>query len=128
MKILCGTDIIEIERLKKSIETLGDSFLNKVFTKNEISYCELKRNVKYESYAARFAAKESVSKVLGTGISEGVAWKDIEIINNASGKPEVHLHGKAKQISDNLNVFSISISLSHCKNYAVAYACALASE
>ena len=128
MKILCGTDIIEIDRLKKSIETLGDSFINKIFTKNEISYCESRKNAKYQSYAVRFAAKESISKVLGTGISKGVAWKDIEIINSPSGKPEVLLHGKTKQISEELNIFSISISLSHCKDYAVAYACALASE
>jgi len=125
LEILCGTDIININRLKKSIETLGDSFVNRVFTDNEISYCESKKKVKYESYAVRFAAKEAISKALGTGISSGMSWHDMEVINNTSGKPQVFLHGKAKELSEELHISSISVSLSHCSEYAVAYVCAL---
>jgi len=120
--VLCGTDIIEIERVKQSIDSLGDAFRNKVFTENEIKYCEEKKAVKYQSYAARFAAKEAVSKALGTGISRGISWRNIEILNNEYGKPYTVLSGKAQEIYAGLRGTDLSISLSHSENYAVAYA------
>lgn len=122
MGILCGVDIIEIDRLKKAFEMSGDSFRDRVFTKAEVIYCEGKKAVKFNSYAARFAAKEAVSKAFGTGISEGIGWKDIEIINDLKGKPHVNLFGAAKDKLMEIGAENISISISHCENYAVAYA------
>ncbi|MGI6777156.1 MAG: holo-ACP synthase [Acetivibrionales bacterium] len=122
MSIRCGVDIIEIDRIKKSVGEGNNAFRDRVFTDREIEYCELKKNVKYESYAARFAAKEAVSKAFGTGIGQGVSLKDIEILNDEFGKPYVVLHNKCREIFEKINGESISLSLSHCKDYAVAYA------
>lgn len=122
MGILCGVDIVEIDRIRQSFETLGDSFRDRVFTRNEVEYCESKKVVKYQSYAARFAAKEAVSKAFGTGIGERLSWKDIEVLNDGAGKPYVVLSGKAGEMFDEIKGVSISLSLSHCKSYAVAYA------
>ncbi|NJD03385.1 MAG: holo-[acyl-carrier-protein] synthase [Ruminiclostridium sp.] len=122
MAVLCGVDIVEIDRIKKSFDSCGDSFRDRVFTGNEIKYCESKKRVRFESYAARFAAKEAVSKALGTGISKGVNWKDMEILNDPHGKPYVILTEKAGEIYEEMKAKGISLSLSHCSNYAVAYA------
>lgn len=122
MGILCGVDIVEIGRIRNSIEKLGESFLSRVFTELEIEYCEGKKAVKYMSYAARFAAKEAVSKALGTGISGGIGLKDIEVVNDENGKPFIHLHQRAKQKFEDIQGKELSISLSHCENYAVASA------
>jgi len=122
LAIFCGVDIIEIHRIKHSLESLGHAFKKRIFTEREISYCEDKKEGKYKSYAARFAAKEAVSKALGTGISEGMRWKDIEVINDEKGKPDICLSGRAKERLAELGGTSISISLSHCEDYAVAYA------
>ena len=122
MSICCGVDIIEIERIKRSVGEGNTAFRDRVYTDREIEYCELKKNVKYESYAARFAAKEAVSKAFGTGIGQGVSLKDIEILNDELGKPYVVLHNKSREIFKKINGGNISLSISHCKNYAVAYA------
>ncbi len=118
MKIFCGTDIIEIERIKKSIEDIGKHFLEKVYTEKEIAYCESKNSQKYQHYAARFAAKEATFKAISTNLPDkyAISWKDIEVENNKQGKPCIHLKG-----IDNDLFESIDISISHCKNYAVAY-------
>jgi len=121
MGICCGVDIVEIDRIQQSFETCGTGFRDRVFTQNEIEYCESKKAAKYQSYAVRFAAKEAVSKAFGTGIGEKVNWKDIEVMNDKSGKPFVVLSEKAKELLDSLNASGISISLSHSRNYAVAY-------
>jgi len=115
-------DIVKIERIKKTLENSGWSFKNKVFTDREINYCEKKASTKYQSYAARFAAKEAVSKAFGTGIAEGLSWKDIEVINDPSGRPSVILSGKGRELYEKLGAVSISVSLSHEREYAVAYA------
>ena len=122
MGILCGVDIIEITRIKKAFETSGEVFRNKVFTKDEVTYCEGKKAVKFNSYAGRFAAKEAVAKAFGTGISEGIGWLDIEILNDLKGKPNIRLFGAAKEKLRLLGADTIAISISHCENYAVAYA------
>ncbi|HHW47194.1 MAG TPA: holo-ACP synthase [Clostridiaceae bacterium] len=122
MAILCGVDVVEVERIKRALEKDGNSFKNKVFTDKEIEYCEKKNSTKYQCYAARFAAKEAVSKAFGTGISNGLSWKDIEVINDPLGKPGVVLSGKGKELYEKLGAVSISISLSHEKEYAVACA------
>ena len=84
MKIKCGTDIIEIDRIKSSIENTGEGFLNRVYTKNEIQYCESKKTQKYQHYAARFAAKEAVFKAISPLLEDkySICWKDIEVQNN----------------------------------------------
>ena len=118
MKINCGTDIIEIERVKQSIEELGERFINRIYTEKEIEYCESKKIQKYQHYAARFAAKEAIFKAISEHIEEevdSVNWKDFEVENNESGKPRVNLIGNKYE-----NINNIDISLSHCKEYAVA--------
>lgn len=118
MRIYTGTDIIEINRIKQSIDELGDSFKNRIYTEKEIKYCESKKNAKYQHYAARFAAKEAIFKAV-SGLLEdkfSLSWKDAEIVNDENGKPEV------KFLIDILDdkIENIDISISHCKEYAVA--------
>ncbi len=113
----CGTDIIEIERIKKSIEKIGQPFINKIFTTNEITYCEAKNSVKYQHYAARFAAKEAIFKAISKALEYkfNIGWKNAEIINDENGRPNV------KFIDINIDgLKGIDISISHCKEYAVA--------
>ena len=117
MKIKCGVDIIEISRVKESIESLGEKFINRVFTEKEIEYCESKKNQKYQHYAARFAAKEAVFKALSWKLEDkyAICWKDIEVVDDKQGRPSLNIIGM------NLNdIENIDISLSHCKEYAVA--------
>ena len=117
MKIKCGVDIIEISRVKESIESLGERFINKVFTKNEIEYCESRKSQKYQHYAARFAAKEAAFKALSWKLEDKyeICWKDIEVIDNEQGRPYLNIIGiNVNDIED------IDISISHCKEYAVA--------
>lgn len=118
MKVLCGTDIIEIERVKEAIEKLEDNFLNRVFTQNEIEYCESKKKQKYQHYAGRFAAKEATFKAMSELLNNKyeINWKDIEIINNENLKPKINLKIKLQ------NIENIDISISHCKQYATATA------
>lgn len=114
-----GNDIIEIERIKKAIERRGKPFLDLVFTSSEQAYCS-NFSFPFPSFAARFAAKEAVAKALGTGIGEKLAFTDIEIVKDETGKPQVHLHGKGKSLLP--KGAQLQISLSHCKDYAVATA------
>ena len=114
-----GIDIIEIARVKKSIDRYGDNFLNKVFTENEINYCNSKFN-KYQHFAARFAAKEAVYKALTSGWKEGLRWKDIEVQNDVSGMPSIKPSGKLKLfLSENAQ---LKVSISHSDNYVTAVA------
>lgn len=114
-----GVDIIEISRIKKAMER-NPNFVTKVFSKNEIEYLE-GRNMREESVAGRFAAKEAVSKAMGTGFS-GFELKDIEIDRTTLGKPIVCLKGKAKKIEKKLGKYKIHLSISHSKENAIAYA------
>ena len=124
MNIKCGTDIIEISRIKKSIENLGEKFLNKIYTKEEIEYCESKKNQKYQHYAARFAAKEATFKALSEKLDGkcDLCWKDYEIKNSKEGKPVLTIN-KSNKITEEIE--SIDVSLSHCKEYATAIAVVL---
>ena len=117
MKISCGVDIIEIDRVNESIEQLGDKFLNRVFTDKEIEYCESRKNQKYQHYAARFAAKEAAFKAVSGQIDDkyNVCWKDFEVTNDEQGRPSIKLVG-----IDEKSIENIDISISHCKKYAVA--------
>lgn len=117
MKILCGTDIIEIQRVKEAIEELGEKFIDKIYTLEEIKYCESKNKQKYQHYAARFAAKEAIFKAVSEILQDKyeISWKDIEITNNKEGKPIVKfIEKKYKSIE------SIDLSISHCREYATA--------
>ena len=117
MKISCGTDIIEIQRIKDSIEKLGDKFINKVFTLKEIEYCESKGKQKYQHYAARFAAKEATFKAISWKLKNKyeISWKDVEVENDEQGRPKLNF------INMNENdMEDIDISISHCKQYAIA--------
>lgn len=117
MKVTCGTDIIEIYRIKESIEKLGEAFLNRVFTENEIKYCESKKKQKYQHYAARFAAKEAAFKALSWKIDDkfSISWKDFEVENNKQGRPTLKIVGV-----DLKDIENIDVSISHSKDYAVA--------
>lgn len=113
MKIACGTDIIEINRIKESIKQFGDKFLNKIYTEAEINYCESHHNNKYQHYAGRFAAKEALYKALSNILTEeNLDWKSFEIIHDTNGKPRVEI--------DNPRIKSIDISISHSKENAIA--------
>lgn len=121
MELLLGTDIIEVSRVKDALEASSGRFTERVFTPGEVAYCESRRASKYESYAARFAGKEAVSKAFGTGIGKNASLNEIEILNDALGKPYINLYGNTKNFYDSLGATGISITLSHCKEYAVAY-------
>jgi holo-[acyl-carrier protein] synthase len=114
-----GIDIIEIERIEKAMEKSPERFRERTFTDREVLYCEDKRN-RFQHYAARFAAKEAAMKALGTGWRKGIRFSDIEVVNDASGKPEILFHGKAKEIFADSGGTSIYISLTHAKNVAAA--------
>lgn len=120
MKLSVGTDIIEINRIKHLIDTTN--FIERMYTEKEIEYCESKKEQKYQSYAARFAAKEAIYKALSDKIPEHYSWKDFEILNSNNGKPEVYLHLNIEELEN------IEISISHCKEYAVAYVTAILEE
>jgi holo-[acyl-carrier protein] synthase len=121
LNILTGVDIIKIDRIKKSIEELGEPFLKKIYTGLEIEYCEKRKVAKFESYAVRYAAKEAVSKAIGTGIGERVSLNEIQVENNNLGAPKIELFGNTLETAHNLGIDSFSLSLSHCKEYAVAF-------
>lgn len=110
-----GVDLIEIERIEKMLNKYGDKFLKRIFTDVEIEYCDKKKN--RGSYAARFAAKEAVFKVTGLGLGKGMTWKDVEVVNDEKGKPEIRLYGKTAQL---LKSKTIHISLSHSKDASIA--------
>lgn len=118
--ISCGNDIIRISRVQDSIEHIGEKFLKRVYTDEEIYYCESRRMCKYQSYAARFAAKEAVYKAIAPTMSEGIEWKDIEVKREENGKPYIELHGKMKELIKEKDVDTIEVSLSHDGDYALA--------
>ena len=114
-----GTDLIEIERIERSVRRFGDAFLRRVFTPGEIAYCKRKKN-SAESLAARFAAKEAGAKALGTGISRGVGWREFEVSRQPGQRPELHLSGRAAQIAAGLCIRRVSLSLSHSRSVSFA--------
>lgn len=119
MIIGLGVDIAEVSRMRDAIERHGERFLKRVFTALEIAYCQRHKN-SYERFAARFAAKEAAMKALGTGWRRGVTWQDFEISNGPSGKPQLTLSGKAKEICAALGGRNVAVSLTHTPEYALA--------
>jgi len=114
-----GIDIIEIVRIKQSIETYGDKFLNKIFTKNEIEYSITKPN-QYQHFAARFAAKEAIYKALSSDTNQVYSWQDVEIYNDKNGLPKVKFYGALKNyLNENKQ---IKISMSHSEHYVTCVA------
>ena len=118
MKITCGTDIIEIERVKESIENVGTKFIERVYTEKEIEYCSSKNNMKYQHFAVRFAAKEAIFKAVSESLEEktDIVWTNIEILNNKDGRPYVSFINCDMEEK----IENIDISLSHIKEYAIA--------
>lgn len=115
MALSVGTDIVEIYRVSGVIERWRDKFLQRVYTPAELRYCR----GRVPELAARFAGKEAISKALGTGI-RGLAWRDMEILPDALGKPTVTLHDRARQRAAEIGLSVFEISLSHARDYAVA--------
>jgi holo-[acyl-carrier protein] synthase len=112
-----GTDICDVERIARIIEQQGDRFLKKVFTEKEIAYC-LPKHTSHECFAARFAAKEAFLKALGTGLRDGLNWKDLEVINDELGKPQLKTYRKCSEQVKDKNVL---LSLSHTSGMALAF-------
>ena len=120
-KALTGIDIIEVSRIEEAIGNLGDNFLNRIFTENEIDYCNKSKKMKYQHFAARFAAKEAVFKALSNEIKsrDDLVWKQIEVISEESGRPKINID-LLKTLNISKNIESIDISLSHIAEFAVA--------
>lgn len=114
-----GIDVVEIDRIQRVIDRFGKRFLDRVYLEAEQAYCQRKRN-SAESFAARFAAKEAAAKALGTGISHGVNWLEIEVVREPSGRPTLQLHGRAAQIAERLGVIRYALSLTHTAQVAMA--------
>jgi len=119
-----GIDLVDCPRIEAMIERHGERFVQRVFTAAEQAYAESNKN-KIEKLAGRFAAKEAVLKLMGTGWRGKIAWTDIEIINNSIGQPEVTLAGEVEKIADKLGIKHISVSITHTANFAIASAVAL---
>lgn len=111
-----GVDIIEIARVEKAIARWGEIFLQRVYTDHELKLCRKRLS----SLAARFAGKEAVVKALGAK-SRGIGWREIEILSDSSGKPLVRLYGNAQNQANDLGLDNLAISLSHSKEYAIAF-------
>src|ERR1700733_15784853 len=114
-----GTDLIEIERIQASMDRFGERFLERVFTAGEIAYC-MRKKQPAESLAARFAAKEAGAKALGTGISHGVSWKEIEVTREMGQRPMLHFRGRAGELAKALGVRKVHLTLSHSQKLGSA--------
>ena len=114
-----GIDITEVRRIQKVVERYGQRFLDRVYTAAEQAYCLGRRNGA-ESLAARFAAKEAAAKALGTGISHGVTWSEIEVVRDPRGKPGLRFHGRAGDLATRLGVTNAALSLTHTSEHAMA--------
>lgn len=119
-----GTDIVETVRIGQMIEKHGELFLQRVFTEQEIRYCQRRREA-IQHYAGRWAAKEAVMKTLSTGFTRGVGFQDIEVVSKTSGQPLIKLRGGAAEVAKRLGIDDVLISISHCRAYATATAVAV---
>lgn len=114
-----GIDVVEVPRVAAAIERFGERFVQRVFTEEEIHYCESKAN-RVERFAARFAAKEAGMKALGTGWNHGIRWRDVEVRRQPGGRPTLVFHGKAAEFATQLGVAHIALSLTHTAAEAIA--------
>jgi holo-[acyl-carrier protein] synthase len=122
-----GIDLVDCPRIEQMIQRHGERFIKRVFTADEQAYARKNKN-EVEKLAGRFAAKEAILKLMGTGWRGKIAWTDIEIKNNAAGQPEVTLGGEVRKIADKLGIKHISVSITHTANFAIASAVALAEK
>ena len=122
-----GFDATDIPRVADVYERYGDRFLRRVFTEGEIAYCTRRRNP-VPHLAGRFAAKEAVLKVLGTGWRGGIAWTDVEVIRESSGQPKITLTGECQRIAKDLGISTWHVSISHIETHATASAIGLRGE
>lgn len=113
-----GVDLLEVARIRKALDRWGERFLHRVFTQGERDYCKRKAHPE-QSLAARFAAKEAVLKAIGTGLSGGISWTDIEVVNDEKGKPGVRL---GERIVQRIGKRKVLLSISHTKEFAIAQA------
>lgn len=114
-----GVDLVHVERIERMLRDHADRFIERCFTPGERAYCEpMKRSG--EHFAARFAAKEAVLKALGKGLSDGIAWTEIEVQRSPEGKPSIHLTGRAREIADGQGITEFFVSLSHTDSHAIA--------
>jgi holo-[acyl-carrier protein] synthase len=123
MIISTGVDLAEVERIRGALEhpKIGRRFRERVFTEQEIAYCEKKQRGKFESYAGRFAAKEAVMKALGRGWGAKVRWRDIEVARARSGKPDIVLHDETAKFAEELGIRRWALSISHTKHHGLAF-------
>lgn len=119
-----GIDLVDFPRIEDMINRHNERFISRVFTTAEQAYADSNKN-RIEKYAGRFAAKEAILKLIGTGWRGKIAWTDIEVVNSPSGQPQVNLDGEVKKIADKLGITQISISITHTANFAIASAIAL---
>jgi len=122
-----GTDIVECLRIGRMIEQHGELFLTRVYTNREIRYCQSRKQA-IQHFSGRWAAKEAVLKAIGTGWRRGISWRDIEVRNDSGGQPHVAVRGGAKEVTQQLQIANILISISHCRSYATAYALAVGNN
>jgi holo-[acyl-carrier protein] synthase len=114
-----GIDIVEISRFERFVQESNDALFTRVFTPQELSYCSVKKK-SAQHYALRFAAKEAFFKASGLGLRDGMSWRDVEVVNNHLGKPDLRLHGRAAEIFTELGLHKVHTALSHDGAYAVA--------
>lgn len=114
-----GVDICEVPRIEQAIRRHGRRFLDRIFTRREIEYCDGRKN-RFERYAARFAAKEAGMKALGTGWRRGVRWRDIEVVRLPSGKPSLRFYGVAAELAAQIKTRNVALSLTHTETQALA--------
>jgi len=119
-----GTDITECLRIARMIERHGELFINRVYTTEEIRYCQSRKQAT-QHFAGRWAAKEAVLKALGTGWRQGISWRDIEVRNEPGGKPVVAVRGGAKETVQQQGIAKLLVSISHCHTHATAFAVAI---
>jgi len=120
-----GIDLVDCPRIEEMVKQHGERFVNRIFTAAEQAYAEANKD-RIEKLAGRFAAKEAVLKLMGTGWRGKIAWTDIEVVNNPAGQPEVTLDGEVKKLAEKLGIKHISVSITHTANFAIASAVALA--
>lgn len=122
-----GIDLVDCPRIEDMVKRHGERFISRVFTAAEQAYADANKD-RIEKLAGRFAAKEAVLKLMGTGWRGKIAWTDIEIVNNASGQPEVTLTGEVKALAEGLGIKHVSVSITHTANFAIASAVALTKK
>jgi holo-[acyl-carrier protein] synthase len=121
-----GIDVIEVARIQRALgnPSTGERFRNRVFTPGEITYCESRGKGRYQSYAARFAAKEAAMKAMGTGWNRNVGWSEIEVVRERGKAPTIALHGKSAAFAERKNIRRFHLSLTHTVDQAIAHAIA----